>query len=419
MKIPPRIIISHGVRILCVFALILAPLVFALTTQNAYADITTRTLKLEPNAVGGSTPGVAGNAAFEVNHHFTFTVTVPGTQSYGSVTLQYCDKAGVTASFPTCVEPTGIDTQFATAVTNTAGPVMNTTSVPYTSDTTTSSPTANAVKVNVASGGSLSTTTVFNFTVTKVINPTAINKTFFVWIDTWSGSGGTGTHWDSATVVASTANPLTIRGKMPESLIFCTADQIPLNGGGQPDCPNATTSPRTNLIQFDKFFDPTDTASATSQMAASTNAGSGYVISVTGADPSNGTGGTIASIGHTFAISTRGIAQFGMNLAANNKTTHTPANADDPGGPTNSGIIGANPTPTSGTGNLRAAAFAPYDTNEQWAYFTGDDVAKSTNPTAGPADLQIYTVTYIVNVPGSQAAGTYNTTLTYVCTALF
>ena len=68
----------------------------------------------------------------------------------------------------------------------------------------------------------------------------------------------------------------------------------------------------------------------------------------------------------------------------------------------------------------------PYSTVEQFKYTSGDSVAKSdyvdgnrANDALGGTDAQIYTVTYIANVPGSLPAGTYSTTLTYICTATY
>jgi hypothetical protein len=48
-------------------------------------------------------------------------------------------------------------------------------------------------------------------------------------------------------------------------------------------------------------------------------------------------------------------------------------------------------------------------------------VAQSDNGTGtgAPTDSQIFTSTYMVNVSGSQPAGSYTTTLTYICTPTF
>lgn len=45
--------------------------------------------------------------------------------------------------------------------------------------------------------------------------------------------------------------------------------------------------------------------------------------------------------------------------------------------------------------------------------------AASTSASVGTGSGQIFTVSYIVNVPGSQPAGNYTTTLTYICTPTF
>ena len=65
-----------------------------------------------------------------------------------------------------------------------------------------------------------------------------------------------------------------------------------------------------------------------------------------------------------------------------------------------------------------------YGTVDNFAFQNGDVVANSGYTAGGPgspvaSDSQIYTASYIVNVPGSQAAGTYTTTLTYICTPTF
>lgn len=101
--------------------------------------------------------------------------------------------------------------------------------------------------------------------------------------------------------------------------------------------------------------------------------------------------------------STTGTGQFGLNLVLNT----TPA-------------VGASITPTSTGVNYKAQPTANYATPNTFYFNTaGDSVANSADGGAGPTDAQIYTVSYIVNVPGNQAAGTYTTTLTYVCTSTF
>jgi hypothetical protein len=81
--------------------------------------------------------------------------------------------------------------------------------------------------------------------------------------------------------------------------------------------------------------------------------------------------------------------------------------------------VGINVAPSPNGTNYRGEATSPYNTPDNFKFATGNIVAGSTNGGAGGTDAQIFTTSYIVNVPGSQPAGTYTTTLTYVCTATF
>ena len=225
------------------------------------------------------------------------------------------------------------------------------------------------------------------------------NQTFFVRISTYASEDATGTAIDTGTVAASTNTDIVLSGAMPESLVFCTGAQIGLTVG-VPDCNKATSG----AIEFNQLFSPTDTATATSQMSASTNAGSGYTITVNGTTLMSGTN----SVSPMALMTTgaHGVSQFGMNLKLNTIVTSTvPV-----------GLEVA--VPSNGT-NYRAQSLPGYDTVDNFKYVSNDPVANSGNATLGGSDAQIMTVSYIVNVPGSQPAGTYTTTLTYICTPTF
>jgi len=186
---------------------------------------------------------------------------------------------------------------------------------------------------------------------------------------------------------------------MPESLVFCTGGQVNTTSG-VPDCSTATSG----ALTFNQLFSPTDTATSTSQMAASTNAGSGYNISVNGVTLTSGSN-TITAMG-TSTAGTRGTSQFGINLKANTTSTSTPA-------------IGAEVAPSPNGTNLRGEALGGYSTVDHFQYITGDSIADSGFTSLAGSDAQIFTISYIVNVPGSQPAGTYTTTLTYICTPTY
>ena len=339
------------------------------------AQITTRSLTLQAGvADGGSKPGGV------VRHAFAFTL--PGGSTVGSIRFQYCTlAAGV------CTTPTGLVSTSATlgAETGVTGFTMvNTTNgSPYLTRS------AAAIGTNVAATYRLDTVT----------NPTNTNETFFVRIATFASTDTTGASTDAGTVTASTATQIILDGTMPESLVFCTGATVGLTAG-VPDCATATAG----LISFNQLFSPTDTATATSQMAASTNAGFGYAITVNGPTMTSGAN-TITAMGVT-GVGVRGTSQFGMNLVTNTVTTSTPA-------------IGIDVAPVANGTNYRGQATTDYATIDSFKFLSGDIVANSANGGAGGSDAQIFTASYMVNVPGSQPAGTYTTTLTYICTPTY
>jgi hypothetical protein len=238
------------------------------------------------------------------------------------------------------------------------------------------------------------------YRLSGVTNPTAVNTAFFVRISTYASLDGSGTPIDTGTVTASTARAIQLTGIMPESLIFCTGATITVNVGGVPDCSTATTG----TVEFNQLFSPTDTATATSQMAASTNATNGYSITVDGTTLKSGTN-EIPAMAAT-AAPVRGTSQFGMNLKANTTGVSTVA-------------VGTEVAPASNGTDLRGQASTDYRTVDQFKFVTGNSVAASDFNTPGPTNAQIFTVSYIVNVAGSQIAGSYTTTLTYICTPTF
>ena len=366
-------------------ALVLAASVFFINAPTiSAAQINNRSLTLLTGASGdgGSMPGGT------VNHRFEFRTG--SAHNVGSLKFEYCTIASVEA----CVAPTGLNVSPATFGGETGSAVT---------------------------GFSMGTKTVNSFILTRVpasvpinsnvivqangiVNPTTPNYTFFVRITTYTSNNGTGTAVDSGSVAASTANPIQLTGVMPESLIFCTGATISAPGN-IPDCSTATPG----NINFNQLFSPTDTATASSQMAASTNALYGYVITVNGPSMTSGSS-VIPAMAPVLAdvpvASLRGTSQFGMNLTANTTDTSTVA-------------VGAPVSLAPNGVDLRGQATANYAVADRFKYVTGDAVARSDNGGAGPTNAQLYTASYMVNAAGNLLAGTYTTTLTYVCTPTF
>jgi hypothetical protein len=369
-----RILIS---RLFMSFVLFGAVLFQVGSSNSTYAaQIESRSLTLQEGTVsknGGSTPGGL------VNHSFIFTL--PGGNTVGSIQLQYC----TTAAFG-CAMPVGLDTTLAGvslgAQSGVTGFTLN--------------KAVNGTPYLTRSAAAIGSPVTTAYRLDGVKNPTTANQTFFVRISTFASTDTTGTALDTGTVAASTATPIVLTGVMPESLVFCTGETVNTTTG-VPDCTTAIGG----SINFNQLFSPVATAIASSQMAASTNAGSGYSIMVTGPTLSSGGSNTISPMG-AGQPSVLGISQFGLNLATNT----TP-------------VVGGPVAPVANGNNYRGQAVTNYNTVNQFKYGSTDVIADSANGGAGGSDAQIFTISYMVNVPGNQPAGTYSTTLTYICTPTF
>ncbi len=360
-------------------------------SKASAAQITARSLTLQAGATdGGSKPGGT------VNHLFSFTIAT--TNNVGSIKFQYCTTAADSLASPVCVTPTGLSTTAATM-----GSQSGATGFTLNNST-------NGAPYITRSAASISSGQAVTYQLLGVVNPdatdsycaqsaTAPSCTFFVRISTYASTNATGSPVDSGTVAASVNEAIDLTGTMPESLVFCTGATVTTTLG-VPDCATATNG----SVTFNQLFSPTDTSTATSQMAASTNAGSGYIVTVNGLTLTSGLN-TVTAMGAS-TTGVRGTSQFGLNLKANTVATSTPA-------------IGTEVAPAANATNYKGQSKGGYATVDNFKFVTGDTVAASDNGGAGGTDAQIFTVSYIVNVPGSQPAGTYTTTLTYICTPTF
>ena len=379
--------------------LILVLLATGLRSPSTSAlSLTSRSITLEAGTVPGSQPG-DGNSAHTVKHLFTFTLA--SSTNLGAIQFLYCTTPNPANA---CTTPAGLDTTAATLSNqtgaNTGFTLNNTTNgAPYLTRSAAAGSTASSSSYELSGVQNPNNTICFGGTA-----PQSNNCTFYVRISTYAATTPTGGTTDTGTVAASTATPIVLSGYMPESLVFCTGGTVSTTSS-VPDCSTATSG----NITFNQDFSPTDTAWTISQMAASTNAGTGYAITVNGTTLSSGSN-QITAIGATAATSVHGIGQFGMNLTLNDGTAYA-------GAPNVTGS--ADVAPASNGTNLRGEPFGQYATAGSFAFNSGNTVADSGNASLGGTDAQIYTISYIVNVPGSQPAGTYTTTLTYICTPTF
>jgi hypothetical protein len=382
--IVPAIKLGLGLFLLLFFSVIL-------TSRASANQITARSLTLQtgpaPNLDGGS------KASGVVDHYFQFTLPAVGNPSVGSIKFLYC-----TTAVGSCTTPSGLSTTSATYGSEsgaTGFSLVNTTNgAPYITRSAASITAGTSVSYQL-----IAVTNPNNTNCYTTINFAKENCSFFVRISTYASTDTTGSAIDTGVVTASTAQQITLTGIMPESLIFCTGGSVGTSAG-IPDCSTVTTG----ALNFDRLFSPTDTATVSSQMAASTNAASGYSISYTGSTLTSGSN-TISAMDPA-TTGTHGLSQFGLNLVANTTSSSSPA-------------VGSSVAPAANGTNYKGEAVSPYATADSFRFASGNIVADSANGGAGGTDAQIFTISYIVNVPGSQPAGTYTTTLTYICTPTF
>jgi hypothetical protein len=292
----------------------------------------------------------------------TFSFNFPISEDVGSLLFQYCTDP---IDEITCVTPTGMNASGATLVSQTGETGFSLTSA-----------TQNELVLSrpVATVGNQINTYQFD----GVVNPSDIGP-FFVRISAYTTTDASGAYESFSSVAGSIAVGININTEVPPILYFCSAVSIPT------DCSDATG----DFIEFGDLSSKA-TSAGTSQFMVGTNAPNGYSVTANGFTMTSGTDQINAT--SPLSTSATGTSQFGMNLAANL-----------------SPLVGASPVGGSG------AALPNYSQANRFTYGNGDTVAQST----GPTELQLYTVSYIVNVNSTQPAGVYNTTITYVCTAGF
>jgi hypothetical protein len=380
--------------------LVLSTFITAFRGQPVYADqIDDRTLTLSSSSPEDELASPTTT--------YTFTFSVPQSTVIESVGIEICEEA----AGGTCTTPTGFSN-----TTGAATLASQPTNLGDGSGWTIDNGTAGELRIVNDTNSSAPTgsqTIVFD----EVQNPTTANQAFYGRITTYSDDTWT-TAIDTGTVAASTAEPIILTGTMPESLIFCTGETIDVNASDVPQCSTASSGD----ISFNQLFSPEATAWATSQMAASTNASAGYAITVSGSTLMNGAT-PISAIGGTASTSSTGTGQFGMNLVDNDSDTTIGSGSpnpisyyDDTNAPADGDVY-----PVPNNDNYRGQPKGAFATATEFAFdaTASNIVAASDNLTAGPTDSQRFTATYIVNVSGGQLAGTYTTTLTYICTPTF
>lgn len=341
--------------ILSIAVVMVAPVIESLPVSAS--QITGRSIVLTSSA----------SAATGVGYSLT-TAALPTTTAVKSLQIQFC-----TAATGACTTPAGFSASTSTLASQPTG-------LGSTTGWTVNAATAGSLRIVNAANSTTSSGAV-SVAWNNATNPTASNASFYGIVTTYSDAAWT-TALDTGSVALSTAGQIQVALTVSEALTFCAGTSIT----GQ-NCGTIAGS----LVNLGVGL-TTATAAGTSVLAASTNAATGYSVTVNGATLTSG-GNTITALASGGA-SAIGSKQFGLNLA------------------------GANTVPTIGaavTGTGTATASANYGINNTFRYTTGDIIASSNVPTNANA----YTVSYIANVDGITPPGNYNTILTYVATANF
>ncbi len=296
-----------------------------------------------------------GSSAASASTTYDFSFVLPSATVLASAEAVICTTAS-----GACSTPSGFSNASATL---TGQP----TNLGDASGWTINNSTAGKLRLK-KTGNSAAPTGTTTMSFSNVTNPSATNSSFFARITTYSDDAWT-TAVDSGVVASSTAGQITVTASVDETLTFTLS--------------SATVALGT--------LTPSITGSGTSTMSASTNAASGYAITVNGTTLTAGLNTIPALASNTASV--QGTGQFGINLKAN----ATPS-------------VGSN---VSGSGSGTAAT--NYNTADSFRFVSGETVASAGAPT----NSNTYTTSYIANVGGAQAPGSYSTTLTYIATATF
>lgn len=298
------------------------------------------------------------------DYQLSFDIVSPGT--LGSIVAQFCANDPLPTS--PCTPPTGMDISNANLVSQSGTSGFNI------------SNTSTANNVLLTRTASLTPLTTISFHFDNVVNPST-SGSYYVRVFTYPTEDGTGPNSDYGGIAYNITDMVAVTAEVPPYLVFCTAIRIP----GQ-DC--ATTI--GDYIDFGELSSK-KASFGSSQMLVATNAEQGYAISVGGTTLTSGN--NIISPLSSGDVSRPGVAQFGFNLRANS----SPSVGNNVSGPGTS-----TPKPE-------------YNVVNSYRFINNDTLVSTT----GPDDVRKYTSSYIVNVPASQPAGIYVSTVTYVCLANF
>jgi hypothetical protein len=300
-----------------------------------------------------------------VNYTVGYSITGVG-YTVGSFTLLFCSNTPLIGQ--PCTPPPGLDVSTAT--------IINQTGITDFSI----APGATANSLLFTRTAAFVGPTVIEVELSGITNPSAVG-TYFGRLQTYVAEDGTGSAITEGGVTFVINNPVNVSTEVPPYLSLCVAITLP----GYL-CSGATG----NFIDFGELS-TNETKIGTSQFLVATNAGSGFVVYITGLPPTSGN--NVIPGMNSRASSQTGTSQFGFNLRDN-------SNPD----------VGTDPVGT-GTGVIAA----DYNVPNEFKFVSGQTIVSSNTTTADKK----FTAAYIINVSSNQRPGVYNTTLLYIALATF
>ena len=296
----------------------------------------------------------------------TFTFTVAAGASVGSMSFQYCSNSPL--RFDPCIPPAGLDASTASITTQSGETGFN-----IHANTTT-----NRIVITRLAAVTTGIQSIYEFS--NIINQSASQQTSYVRIAAYPTNDGTGAASDNGSVAFATTRSLSVNLFVPPYLAFCVGQTVAA------DCSSSSGFDiNLGLLRSDLAN------AATSQFAGATNDFLGYNVSLVGNTMTAGNNVIPAMV--LAASSIPGAAQFGLNVRSNTN----PSVGQDPQG------IGT------------AIPLGGYANPDVFKFVSGDSIANSPIST----DYNVFTVSYLVNVPVAQPPGVYTTTMSYIATAAF
>lgn len=349
----------HSLHTLSVLLLLIVP--YVIWSQSGLGSALP--LYQRSVTVSSAIPGATASHTF----NFKFNSSDP----VGSIMFEYCDELPQIIGDP-CVPAPGVSLGSAVL----AGQTGNT---GFTVDSLDSTDTR-IVLSRTAAAPATGLDSIYTFD--NVINPSGQNDSTYVRITSYGTEDATGSYIDYGAAAFSTTigGGFSVNTFVPPYLNLCVGVTVAI------DCSQTDG----DSIDFG-ILSTKAPATATSQLAASTNDVNGYTLHLLGTTMTSGNN-IIPSVNAAPGTQT-GTSAFGLNLRRNN----SPSVGQDPVG------VGT-AAPVGGYANPNLFSFAD-----------GSLIANSPLST----DYNRLTVSYVVNVSNAQPPGVYSTTLTYLATVQF